>query len=150
MKSLISTIVLVLLSFHFAFSQDTTFTKNDFDSAKIYYKMKDVPDFIKQRLYQEEGDVMRIADAGKKYSAGCTGGDPHERLICFVEMHNRYIFFYEHGGYAWGTHCFIFNVNEKKVDNVLSLHIGGVVKSNPSYKDLETSLLKGDYYVRKN
>lgn len=152
MKPLIVVIVLSFLSSHFAFSQGITFTRNDFDSAKVFYKTKYIPDFIKQK-YSEGHGKFKMADTGGYYEAtDCImkPNAPRARLIFFAKMKNKYMLFYEQGGIGWCTYCILFEVNDEgKVSSqaldkeAIDLPMCKVV----SYDVLKEKILSHNYFL---
>jgi hypothetical protein len=145
MKPLLANIALLIFSFHFALCQDTTFTEKDFDSAKVYYKTKYIPDFIKQKFTNGEYE-FRMANSGGHYNSSCTGSGPTKRLLLFVVLKNRYILFYEHGGNGWCTNCKLYEVNNGSVKNSWDIWMGC---RELSYDMLKEVLVRHEYYVNK-
>jgi len=141
MKSFVSFIALLIGFSHLALCQDTTFTQKDFDSAKVYYKTKEIPQFIKDKLTQLAGEKIRMVDAGRRFQAtdNITTNLPTRRLICFIEMPGRYILFYEIGGRRGAPigNYMIFKVNTSIVESCT----GHSVRIHHSFDAFKTFLL---------
>jgi len=150
MKSLILFIISLIGFSRLTLCQDTTFTQKEFESGEVFYKTSQIPKFIKQK-YAEINYRFKMADTGQYYEAtDCITkpSAPRARLICFIKMRNRYLLYYERGGFGWCTHYELYEVNNDKVNDVWSIDVKKACQNFP-YKILKEILIKHEYVCRK-
>jgi|GEM_PF-6479120 hypothetical protein len=140
MKSFILFTITLCVCSHIALCQDTTFTQKDFDSSKVYYKVSKIPDNVKSKIKEIEGEWFKMANTGGKWEAGdaiTNESLPRRKLICFIVMPRRYILCYEQGGYSTRTVCYMF----LKRSNELEAFIIGIPRIDETYKSLKEYML---------
>jgi uncharacterized UPF0160 family protein len=75
------------------------------------------------KVWYEAMGVDSMADVGKAFSAGCTGGDPHSRIIAAAISDKYGVLLYEQGGIAYFRHLKLFSHTNKNVDCVYTENI---------------------------
>ena len=150
LTSMIKFFFLFLFSM-FLFTKNTVaqdsivFTGKMFDSARVFYKQKDVPKYIWEKVFNGSRRGIFIADTGASYNEGdVANSDPDERIIFIIKTNGNYILFYERGGWTQARICCFIGIKDNAVEKILRLDVPYDVST---YKELERILVGGEYHI---
>ena len=89
---------------------------------QIVWRVRDLSEGVQKILLhnfnaapKRERDFFRIADSGEPFSAGCTGNEPHTRLIYAGVAKDTVFVYLEHGGYAHYMTVAVYWKNDKGI-----------------------------------
>lgn len=117
-------IPLVNLTVPEARASDMELTKKQADEVIASGQLKQVKSKSDlPKVWYESMGVDSMADVGKPFSAGCTGGEPHSRIIAAAISDKYGVLLYEQGGIAYFRRLKLFSHTNKNIDCVYTENI---------------------------
>jgi hypothetical protein len=138
------TIIILLLTSRFSFSQDTTVTwiKNiDTSSFKMLYDKRDIPKEFYPVLSIEA--LNTIANPSEKYSPGCIN-PIRGQLNWIAKQKSRWVISVTYGGKGVWTRFFFFDKENGKL-NINEMNFLGPKRSDTTIREVAALIKSGQY-----
>lgn len=146
LKYIIITLIIIAFNIINAACQEFKFTEEYFSSAKVYYKRKYIPHYIKIEIKKLNGYKIRFANPNRKFQETDNIINPflaNRRLILFINHAEMSVLFYEHGGYSCNTYCILIqHISKRKV----KLYSIDIKPNGNNFEELKKELLKNNFH----